>query len=147
MPSVLRRPASCRMRPLRGILPPRGPSFDRLRTSLGSTSLTTDENGGLIAEARYEPFGGERWSSGSLPTDFTYSGQRIEGQVRIDGLPRPVLRPPAGPIRQCGYDCAGLCESPRFEQVLVCAEFANDIFMIHLITVKDQRQRLMGMDI
>ena len=45
---------------------------------LGSTSLTTNSTGTLIHEARYLPFGGERWNSGVGATDFTYTGQRVE---------------------------------------------------------------------
>jgi RHS repeat-associated protein len=37
---------------------------------LGSASLTTS--------ARYLPFGGTRWESGSTPTDFQFTGQRKE---------------------------------------------------------------------
>jgi RHS repeat-associated protein len=45
---------------------------------LGSTSLTTDENGDIVSEVRYLPYGEERWSSGATPTDFTFTGQRNE---------------------------------------------------------------------
>lgn len=43
---------------------------------LGSTSLTTDDTGTAIHEARYLPFGGERWTSGAAQTDFGVTGQR-----------------------------------------------------------------------
>jgi RHS repeat-associated protein len=49
-----------------------------LRTSLGSTSLTTDISGTLVAETRYLPYGEERWITGTLVTDFTFTGQRAE---------------------------------------------------------------------
>ena len=45
---------------------------------LGSTSLTTDENGDIVSEVRYLPYGEERWTSGATPTDFTFTGQRNE---------------------------------------------------------------------
>jgi RHS repeat-associated protein len=45
---------------------------------LGSTSLTTDKDGGSVAQARYLPYGQERWISGTLTTDFTFTGQRSE---------------------------------------------------------------------
>ena len=43
---------------------------------LGSTSLTTDASGAVVAESRYLPYGQERWAEGTLPTDFTFTGQR-----------------------------------------------------------------------
>lgn len=46
---------------------------------LGSTSLTTDSEGAVVAESRYLPYGGLRWQAGTLPTDFTYTGQRQAG--------------------------------------------------------------------
>jgi RHS repeat-associated protein len=42
---------------------------------LGSASLTT---GATSNSARYLPFGGTRWESGSTPTDFQFTGQRKE---------------------------------------------------------------------
>ena len=46
---------------------------------LGSTTLTTDSANTIIAEARYLPFGGERWAGGAAaPTDYGFTGQRFE---------------------------------------------------------------------
>jgi RHS repeat-associated protein len=45
---------------------------------LGSTSLTTDITGTLVAETRYLPYGEERWTNEAQPTDFTFTGQRAE---------------------------------------------------------------------
>jgi RHS repeat-associated protein len=45
---------------------------------LGSTSLTTDITGTLVAETCYLPYGEERWITGTLVTDFTFTGQRAE---------------------------------------------------------------------
>jgi RHS repeat-associated protein len=45
---------------------------------LGSTSLTTDQNGDVLAETRYLPYGQERWTAGEAQTDFTFTGQRNE---------------------------------------------------------------------
>jgi RHS repeat-associated protein len=45
---------------------------------LGSTSLTTDQSGAPVAEIRYLPYGEERWITGTLVTDFTFTGQRAE---------------------------------------------------------------------
>jgi RHS repeat-associated protein len=43
---------------------------------LGSTSLTTDAEGKVVARQLYRPYGTVRYSEGTLPTDFTYTGQR-----------------------------------------------------------------------
>jgi len=43
---------------------------------LGSTSLTTDSAGQKYAESRYYPYGQERWTSGALPMDFGFTGER-----------------------------------------------------------------------
>ena len=45
---------------------------------LGSTSLTTDDSGELVAEQRYYPYGEVRWSNRTLPTDRQFTGQRRE---------------------------------------------------------------------
>ncbi|MFL7808105.1 MAG: RHS repeat-associated core domain-containing protein, partial [Anaerolineae bacterium] len=45
---------------------------------LGSTSLTTDASGNVVAEQRYYPYGEVRWTNGTLPTDYTFTGQRDE---------------------------------------------------------------------
>jgi hypothetical protein len=50
---------------------------------LGSTSLTTDISGTLVAETRYLPYGEERWITGTLVTDFTFTGQRAERGFRL----------------------------------------------------------------
>jgi RHS repeat-associated protein len=50
---------------------------------LGSTSLTTDRAGRLVAETRYQPYGQERWSSGATPTDFGFTGQRHEASFGL----------------------------------------------------------------
>jgi RHS repeat-associated protein len=43
---------------------------------LGSTSLTTNSSGGGEVRQLYHPYGTVRWSSGALPTDYTFTGQR-----------------------------------------------------------------------
>jgi RHS repeat-associated protein len=45
---------------------------------LGSTSLTTDITGTVVAETRYLPYGEERWTSGGAVSDYTFTGQRAE---------------------------------------------------------------------
>lgn len=48
-----------------------------LRTSLGSTNLTTNESGVLSAELRYRPYGLIRYTTGTLNTPYRYTGQRF----------------------------------------------------------------------
>jgi len=47
---------------------------------LGSASIATDATGGVVAnsEQRYTPFGSPRLNAGGLPTDKTFTGQRVE---------------------------------------------------------------------
>jgi RHS repeat-associated protein len=49
---------------------------------LGSTSLATNESGQEVTGSRtlYYPYGEERWSAsgGTLPTDYTFTGQRAD---------------------------------------------------------------------
>ncbi len=44
---------------------------------LGSTSITTGANGIKTAEQRYKPWGESRYTYGTLPTKYTYTGQSI----------------------------------------------------------------------
>jgi RHS repeat-associated protein len=46
---------------------------------LGSTSLATDGVGEQVSRQLYYPFGEVRWASAEMPTDFGYTGQRLDG--------------------------------------------------------------------
>ena len=62
---------------------------------LGSTSLTTDENGEVVAEQRYHPYGevrpvldqrdrvGEWGAASEAERGFTYTGQRSDPYIDI----------------------------------------------------------------
>ncbi|MEO6062344.1 MAG: RHS repeat-associated core domain-containing protein, partial [Thermoflexales bacterium] len=50
---------------------------------LGSVSLTTNAAGQKVSEQRYKPYGEVRWSSGSMPTDFTFTSQRASSYGTI----------------------------------------------------------------
>ncbi len=56
----------------------------RLRASLGSVSLTTDQSGALVSHARYLPYGQEHWRQGETPTDLGFTGQRNDGFGLMD---------------------------------------------------------------
>jgi RHS repeat-associated protein len=43
---------------------------------LGSTSIVTNASGAKISEQRYKPWGETRFTSGTLPTKYQYTGQR-----------------------------------------------------------------------
>jgi RHS repeat-associated protein len=50
---------------------------------LGSTSLTTGSSGNVGARQAYYPFGATRWVTGTLPTDFGFTGQRNDGYIKL----------------------------------------------------------------
>jgi RHS repeat-associated protein len=45
---------------------------------LGSTSLTTDSSGNVVARQLYDAWGNIRYVTGTLPTDIAYTGQRLD---------------------------------------------------------------------
>lgn len=53
---------------------------------LGSASVTTNISGTKVSETRYYPFGETRYSSGSLPSDRTFTGQRAENVGAVGNL-------------------------------------------------------------
>ncbi len=51
---------------------------------LGSTSVVLDADGAKVAESRHFPYGEERWSSGTVPTELSGSrGQRESGPLEF----------------------------------------------------------------
>ena len=46
--------------------------------SLSSTSVTTDSSGAATSTVKYFPFGGTRSSTGTIPTDKEFTGQRLD---------------------------------------------------------------------
>ena len=50
---------------------------------LGSSSVTTDANGGFTASALYKAFGETRYTTGNLGTDYKFTGQREEASLGI----------------------------------------------------------------
>jgi RHS repeat-associated protein len=46
-----------------------------LSTSLGSTSIVTDDEGTVISETKYKAWGEVRYESTTSPTEYTYTGQ------------------------------------------------------------------------
>jgi RHS repeat-associated protein len=54
-----------------------------LSDHLGSTTMVLNSSGGMTAEVRYKAWGSDRYTSGTAPTDFRYSGQRIETELGL----------------------------------------------------------------
>jgi RHS repeat-associated protein len=54
-----------------------------LADHLGSTSLTTNTSGALVSELRYKAWGETRYSSGTTPTSYRYTGQREEAGIGL----------------------------------------------------------------
>ncbi len=50
---------------------------------LGSTSLTANSNGGKVAELRYHPWGGTRYTDGTTPTARRYTGQIEDATIGL----------------------------------------------------------------
>ncbi len=50
---------------------------------LGSTAVTASADGTFYGEIRYTAFGEARYSSGTTPTDYRYTGQRLEEVMGI----------------------------------------------------------------
>jgi hypothetical protein len=46
-----------------------------LSDHMGSTNVTTNASGSLVAEMRYKPWGETRFTSGTTPTEYTFQGQ------------------------------------------------------------------------
>ena len=54
-----------------------------LTDHLGSTAITATSGGGISAEMRYFPWGGTRYTYGTTPTSFRYTGQREDGYINL----------------------------------------------------------------
>ena len=57
------------------------PSF-LLGDHLGSTAITASSTGSKVAELRYHPWGGTRYTSGTTPTSYQYTLRLGSGQAR-----------------------------------------------------------------
>jgi len=48
---------------------------------LGSTSAIADVNGNLVSRTLYHPWGTTKYTNGTTPTDYAYTGQMQEGDI------------------------------------------------------------------
>jgi RHS repeat-associated protein len=53
------------------------------RDMLGSQAITTTSTGSKSAEIRYYPWGTERYTYGTTPTTFKFTGQRFESEIGL----------------------------------------------------------------
>ena len=54
-----------------------------LADHLGSTTVTTDTAGTVVSELRYDPWGETRFSSGSTPTQYQFTGQYSNSYINL----------------------------------------------------------------
>ncbi len=54
-----------------------------LGTGLGSTSITANNDGTRTGEIRYNPWGTERYTYGTTPTTYHFTGQRLESALGL----------------------------------------------------------------
>ncbi len=70
------------MRPRFAIGLPFPPFTSPLRDHLGSTSVTRSDSG-ILARQTYYPFGTVRTTDGTLPTDYTFTGQKLDSYINL----------------------------------------------------------------
>ena len=54
-----------------------------LRTGLGSTAITTNGSGSRTAELRYKAWGETRYTYGTTPTAYKFTGQRLDDSTGL----------------------------------------------------------------
>lgn len=91
-------------------------TFSYLATNaLGSTSLALDASGNAEASTLYTPYGAVRYTSGSMPTDYGFTGQHSDAATGLDYYNARYYDPLAGQFTSAdvalpagGYDLWGL---------------------------------------
>ena len=63
-----------------------------LSDNLNSTTVTANADGTFNSELRYSAFGEIRYSSGSTPTNYQYTGQLSQQAVGLDMWPGGTIR-------------------------------------------------------
>ena len=59
-------------------------NYSLISDQVSSTVMVVDASGNVVAQSLYYPFGEERYTSGSLPTDKTFTSQRSEDFGLLD---------------------------------------------------------------
>jgi len=63
---------------------------------LGSANVTMNPSGGATASVLYAPYGGVRYSSGTMPTTYGFTGQRSDTASGLDYYGSRYYDPAAG---------------------------------------------------
>ena len=66
---------------------------------LGTTSVVlTVQNDQVVytSESRHYPYGGVRWESGTLPTDYRFTGQRLDSYIKLYAMGARMYDPELG---------------------------------------------------
>jgi RHS repeat-associated protein len=50
---------------------------------LGSQAITANNDGSFLAEVRYKPWGADRYTNGTMPTTYRFTGQRLDTDARL----------------------------------------------------------------
>jgi RHS repeat-associated protein len=82
---------------------------------LGSAMVALDASGSATASLLYTPYGGTRYSSGTIPTDYGFTGQHADNATGLDYYNARYYDPVAGQFARAdsvlpgrGYDILGL---------------------------------------
>ena len=59
-------------------------NYTLIGDQVSSTVMVVDASGNVVAQSLYYPFGQERYRSGTMPTDKTYTSQREEDFGLLD---------------------------------------------------------------
>ena len=82
--------------------------FYLLGDHLGSSNVIVDSTGNLVSELRYKAWGETRYSSGTTPTDYRYTGQREEAGIGLYYYRARWYDPALGRFAQADTITAGL---------------------------------------
>ena len=98
---------------------------------LGSTSITANSSGAKIAELRYHPWGSTRYTSGTTPTSYQYTGQRKDSYIGLhfyNARFYPSASPGAG--------------DPKLGRFAVSALYGQSLSASHLIVTRILKRTL-----
>jgi RHS repeat-associated protein len=74
---------------------------------LGSATEAFDANGNVEGQALYAPYGAVRYSSGTMPTDYGFTGQRADAAMGLGFYHARYYDPAAGQFASADTTLAG----------------------------------------
>ena len=98
-----------------------------LGTSLNGTNVGTDGSGNFVGRVTYYPFGSVRTVEGSVPTDYGFTGQKIDASDAPNVLWRQVLRSHARTVNASGHNRASRRQSAELQPLQLRAEQSGSI--------------------